>query len=104
MDNEMREIRMANFAHTPDPPYYAVVFTSMRTESDNGYAAVAKKWWSSQGSNRTFWVSRVFGTKAASGSRCHSGLRRRPSVCRKSTLAISWPSVFNGMPRFPASR
>lgn len=28
MDNEMREIRMANFAHTPDPPYYAVVFTS----------------------------------------------------------------------------
>jgi heme-degrading monooxygenase HmoA len=28
---------------TPAPPYYAVIFTSKRTESDNGYAAMAKK-------------------------------------------------------------
>jgi heme-degrading monooxygenase HmoA len=25
-------------ARTPEPPYYAVIFTSVRTEGDNGYA------------------------------------------------------------------
>ncbi len=28
-------------AQTPTPPYYAVVFTSVRTESDKGYAEMA---------------------------------------------------------------
>lgn len=33
----------AHFANTPAPPYYAVVFTSQRTEADdNGYAAMAE--------------------------------------------------------------
>lgn len=26
-----------NIAKTPEPPYYAVIFTSHRTEGDNGY-------------------------------------------------------------------
>ena len=26
---------------TPEPPYYAVIFTSVRTEGDHGYAAVS---------------------------------------------------------------
>lgn len=26
---------------TPTPPYYAVIFTSKRTNGDNGYAAIA---------------------------------------------------------------
>lgn len=26
---------------TPSPPYYAVIFTSFRTEADNGYSAMA---------------------------------------------------------------
>jgi heme-degrading monooxygenase HmoA len=30
-------------AETPEPPYYAVIFTSLRTEGDNGYSAMAKK-------------------------------------------------------------
>lgn len=30
-------------AKTPQPPYYAVIFTSLRTEGDNGYAAMAEK-------------------------------------------------------------
>jgi heme-degrading monooxygenase HmoA len=30
------------FASTPDPPYYAVIFTSQRTEGDYGYAAMAQ--------------------------------------------------------------
>jgi heme-degrading monooxygenase HmoA len=28
-------------AETPEPPYVAVIFTSLRTEGDNGYAAMA---------------------------------------------------------------
>ncbi len=30
-------------AKTPPPPYYAVIFTSLRTDGDNGYAAMANK-------------------------------------------------------------
>ncbi|MDY0036585.1 MAG: antibiotic biosynthesis monooxygenase [Zoogloea oleivorans] len=30
-------------AITPDPPYYAVIFTSLRTEGDNGYADTAQR-------------------------------------------------------------
>lgn len=30
------------FASTPKPPYYAVIFTSQRTEGDNGYEAMAQ--------------------------------------------------------------
>ena len=30
-------------ANTPQPPYYAVIFTSLRTEGDNGYAAMAER-------------------------------------------------------------
>jgi heme-degrading monooxygenase HmoA len=32
---------MNHFARTPDPPYYAVIFTSTRTGGDHGYAAMA---------------------------------------------------------------
>ncbi|WP_397538934.1 antibiotic biosynthesis monooxygenase family protein [Rummeliibacillus pycnus] len=28
---------------TQEPPYYAVIFTSQRTEADNGYAEMAKR-------------------------------------------------------------
>ena len=30
-------------ATTPPPPYYAVIFTSLRTEGDNGYGATADR-------------------------------------------------------------
>ena len=30
-------------AQTPKPPYYAVIFTSIRTEVDDGYAEMAQK-------------------------------------------------------------
>jgi heme-degrading monooxygenase HmoA len=30
-------------ADTPDPPYYAVIFTSVRTAGDNGYEAMAAR-------------------------------------------------------------
>jgi len=31
------------FAQTPEPPYYAVIFTSTRTAVDDGYGAVADR-------------------------------------------------------------
>ena len=30
-------------ARTPEPPYYAVIFTSRRTEGDRGYGTMAEK-------------------------------------------------------------
>lgn len=30
-------------ANTPKPPYYAVIFTSLRTEGDNGYGEMAER-------------------------------------------------------------
>jgi heme-degrading monooxygenase HmoA len=34
---------MSEIAETPKPPYYAVIFTSIRTEGDNGYAEMADR-------------------------------------------------------------
>lgn len=33
----------AQLARTPEPPYYAVIFTSLRTEGDRGYAAMSDR-------------------------------------------------------------
>ena len=33
----------AEFARTPDPPYYAVIFSSRRTDIDEGYDAMAER-------------------------------------------------------------
>lgn len=30
-------------AKTPEPPYYAVIFTSERTETENGYAETSER-------------------------------------------------------------
>jgi heme-degrading monooxygenase HmoA len=34
---------MGEIASTPEPPYYAVIFTSLRTEGDHGYAEMAAR-------------------------------------------------------------
>ena len=34
---------MSEIAKTPPPPYYAVIFTSHRTDGDNGYNQVATR-------------------------------------------------------------
>lgn len=34
---------MPDIANTPSPPYYAVIFTSVRREGDNGYAEAATR-------------------------------------------------------------
>lgn len=34
---------MKKFAKTPKPPYYAVIFTSIRSEVNDGYAEISKR-------------------------------------------------------------
>ncbi len=34
---------MSLISNTPNPPYYAVIFTSTRTEGDNGYSETANR-------------------------------------------------------------
>ncbi len=34
---------MTDIAQTPEPPYYAVIFTNHRTEVDEGYGAMADR-------------------------------------------------------------
>ncbi len=34
---------MSDIANTPSTPYYAVIFTNLRTESDNGYGSTADR-------------------------------------------------------------
>lgn len=34
---------MSEIAQTPEPPYYAVIFSSHRTDDDNGYAEMAER-------------------------------------------------------------
>jgi heme-degrading monooxygenase HmoA len=34
---------MSSFAKTPNPPYYAVIFCSKRTDGDNGYSRMSEK-------------------------------------------------------------
>lgn len=34
---------LAQLANTPKPPYYAVIFTSIRTDGDNGYTTMAEE-------------------------------------------------------------
>ncbi len=34
---------MSQISNTPKPPYYAVIFTSMRTEGENGYGQSANR-------------------------------------------------------------
>jgi heme-degrading monooxygenase HmoA len=34
---------MSEIADTPKPPYYTVIFTSIRTESENGYAETSAR-------------------------------------------------------------
>jgi heme-degrading monooxygenase HmoA len=34
---------MSKISKTPEPPYYAVIFTSQRTEGDNGYEQMGER-------------------------------------------------------------
>ncbi len=42
-DPEPAETKTSPIADTPEPPYYAVIFTSVRTEGDEGYQKAAEE-------------------------------------------------------------
>jgi heme-degrading monooxygenase HmoA len=37
------DVALKRIALTPKPPYYAVIFTSLRTEADQGYGRMAER-------------------------------------------------------------
>ncbi len=39
----MKKVPSNGLANTPEPPYYAVIFSTLRTEGDQGYAEMADK-------------------------------------------------------------
>lgn len=39
----LRQRSIPDFAQTPEPPYYAVIFSSRRADGDRGYAAMAER-------------------------------------------------------------
>jgi heme-degrading monooxygenase HmoA len=39
----LEELKMSGIAKTLQPPYYAVIFTSQRTDGDRGYGKMAEK-------------------------------------------------------------
>ncbi len=46
---------MNSVAGTPKPPYYAVIFTSERTEKDNGYNGMAERMEQLANEQEGFW-------------------------------------------------
>lgn len=53
---------MSAFAQTPSPPYYAVIFTSQRTEGDQDYGDMAELAHAQPGYQlRVAKVERVYG-------------------------------------------
>ncbi len=41
--SNLTDSKSSLFANTPKPPYYAVIFTSVRTQGDDGYGEMAVK-------------------------------------------------------------
>ncbi len=58
------------FANTPEPPYYAVIFTSKRAHDDaRGYAVIADRMSNSVRAIVDSWASRAPAALMASASR-----------------------------------
>jgi heme-degrading monooxygenase HmoA len=43
LNHHPEPVPMSRFAKTPQPPYYAVIFTAQRTDGDHGYGAMAEQ-------------------------------------------------------------
>lgn len=43
MPNSTANLYPPGFANTPEPPYYAVIFSSLRSDGDNGYGQMAER-------------------------------------------------------------
>jgi hypothetical protein len=73
----------SNLAITPAPPYYAVIFTSLRTEVKSGYDAMAQRMLE-LGSRYVFKLSRP---NRESGARVWKSVR---VIRRRSNRLLSW--------------
>jgi heme-degrading monooxygenase HmoA len=71
-------------ARTPEPPYYAVIFTSLRTEGDRGYGEMSRRM-VELGSNRDGFL----GIESARGA---DGLGLTVSYWRDEAAIRAWKS------------
>ena len=69
-------------ARTPAPPYYAVIFTSKRTATDNGYGNVAQR--------MVDLGSRYDGFLGLESARTADGLGITVSYWRDETAILAW--------------
>ena len=90
---------MSGIAKTPSPPYYAVIFSSVRTAGDHGYGAMADRMLELAAQQEGF-----LGFESAREmlvSPFHTGLARKPSKTGSKTLNISKPSAWVIKPGTP---
>ena len=80
----------AGFAQTPEPPYYAVIFTSQRTEGDWGYGHMAARMVELAQTMPGFLGVESVRARMGSASPYLTGARRRISGIGKRIRNISW--------------
>jgi heme-degrading monooxygenase HmoA len=73
---------MSRFAPRPEPPYYAVIFTSQRTEGDQGYAEMAE--------HMAELAARQPGYLGMESTRDASGLGITVSYWRSAADIVAW--------------
>lgn len=73
------------FARTPDPPYVAVIFTSLRTEGDQGYAQMSDE--------MVALAEKQPGYLGMESARGEDGLGITISYWKDQTSAVAWKAV-----------
>lgn len=80
---------MSRFAATPEPPYYAVIFTAQRSQGDHGYAAMADRM-------MTMALAQP-GCLGAESTRDAEGLGITVSYWRDHANLVAWKQVAEHM-------
>lgn len=68
-ESQVPQMSADNFAKTPQPPYYAVIFSSQRRANEAGYGAIADRMVELAAEQPAIWVLRVCVAAMASESR-----------------------------------
>ncbi len=72
----------SSLAQTPEPPYYAVIFTSQRSDGDHGYGAMAER--------MVELGSRYDGFLGIESARSADGLGITVSYWRDEAAILAW--------------
>lgn len=93
-----------SFAATPEPPYYAVIFSSIqRSGALSDYSATAARMLELAAEQPGFWAWRAHAPKAVGESPCRTGATARRFAAGASMPSTCWRksgAVPSGMPDF----